>query len=141
MVPPTHHIRLNMNTIVTRRTRGRSLTGCEKSVVLLWCNIPKKKKNNFHLFRLQMDRFILYYIKRKFDWIFHKLCQMAPQISKPHYYTRRLNWTARKIMLFNQVNYLKKIYWYFWIIQLLVFYTKLHAFMMKYIFWIIHDKQ
>jgi hypothetical protein len=95
MVPPTHH------TTFARRTRGRRLAGCEKRDVLLWCNIQKKK---FYLFDLQSDRFILYYFRRNFDSVFHKMWQMTQQISKQHYHSWRLKWTARKMMLCNQIK-------------------------------------
>lgn len=95
-----HSIRLNMNTTFTRRTRVRRLEGCEKGVVLLWC----KREKIFYLIGLQRDKFISYYFRLNFNSIFHKMWQMTQQISKPHYYTWRLNWTVRKMMLCNQIK-------------------------------------
>jgi len=136
---PTHYIRLNMNTSFTKRTRGDAWKAARK--VFFFCDA--KERDNFYLFGLQRGTYISYYFRRNFDSVFHNMWQMTSQISKPHYYTRRLNWTARKMMLCNQLKLPqnKKKILILWIIQLLEFCTKLHAFMMEFIFWIIHANQ
>ena len=42
MVPPTHHIRLNLNTTFTRRPRRWRMEGCEKRAV--FCGAKDRKK-------------------------------------------------------------------------------------------------